>query len=126
MRDKNGEIRRKRGDTQISTLREEYGQTFAPGYPPEATLGMVPEAEGLNRSINCSKEGRQTRRAIESAKQGIDMPFKVCGRSPNYASECAQSRLARDKSGCFLEQVEETERGACGCYVFALQNGETT
>ena len=47
MRDKNGEICRKRGDTQITTLREEYGQTFAPGYPPEATLGMVLEAEGL-------------------------------------------------------------------------------
>ena len=47
MRDKNGEIRKKRGDTQISTLREEYGQTFAPGYPPEATLETVVEAEGL-------------------------------------------------------------------------------
>jgi hypothetical protein len=47
MRDKNGEIRKKRGDTQITTLRDEYGQTFAPGYPPEATLGMVLEAEGL-------------------------------------------------------------------------------
>jgi hypothetical protein len=47
MRDKNGEIHKKRGDTQISTLREEYGQNFASGYLPEATLGTVLEAEGL-------------------------------------------------------------------------------
>lgn len=41
MRDKNGAIRRKRKDTQVRTLRKEYGADFAKGYPPETTLGTV-------------------------------------------------------------------------------------
>ena len=37
-RDKNGEIGRKHGNTLVSTLREIYGPSFAPGYPPTAKL----------------------------------------------------------------------------------------
>ena len=31
MRDSNGDIRRKRGDTKVDTLRQTYGSDFAPG-----------------------------------------------------------------------------------------------
>ena len=40
-RDKGGEIRRKRKDTLVKTLRAEYGAHFAKGFKPEATLGDV-------------------------------------------------------------------------------------
>ena len=47
MRDQDGEIRRKRSDTLIRTLREEYGEGFAAGYRSDAKLGTVLKREGL-------------------------------------------------------------------------------
>ena len=47
MRDQDGEIRKKRRDTLVETLRNEYGPTFAEGYRSDATLGTVLKKEGL-------------------------------------------------------------------------------
>jgi hypothetical protein len=40
-RDGNGEIRRKRSDTLVGTLRREYGDDFAEGFRSDAKLGTV-------------------------------------------------------------------------------------
>ncbi len=40
-RDENGEIRRKRSDTLVSTLRKEYGDDFASDFRSDAKLGTV-------------------------------------------------------------------------------------
>lgn len=40
-RDDTGEIRHKRGDTLVSTLRRTYGEDFARGYRSDAKLGEV-------------------------------------------------------------------------------------
>lgn len=40
-RDKNGEISRKHGNTLISTLRQTYGQNFAPGIAGNIKLSDV-------------------------------------------------------------------------------------
>jgi hypothetical protein len=48
MRDQDGTIRKKRGDTKIETLRQEYGENFAKGYPDDATLAEVLEKEGAD------------------------------------------------------------------------------
>jgi hypothetical protein len=40
-RDENGEIRRKRSDTLVRTLRREYGDNFAGDFRSDATLGRV-------------------------------------------------------------------------------------
>jgi hypothetical protein len=40
-RDDNGEIRRKRSDTLVGTLREEYGDDFAEGFRSDAQLGTL-------------------------------------------------------------------------------------
>lgn len=45
MRDGDGEIRKKRSDTLIGTLRKEYGANFARGYRVDAKLGTVLERE---------------------------------------------------------------------------------
>jgi hypothetical protein len=45
-RDENGTIRRKRSDTLIGTLREEYGEDFASGIRSDATLGTLLERTG--------------------------------------------------------------------------------
>jgi hypothetical protein len=45
-RDENGEIRRKRSDTLVGTLREEYGEDFAAGMRSDATLGTLLERTG--------------------------------------------------------------------------------
>lgn len=47
MRDHDGEIRKKRSDTLIGTLRETYGAEFAKGYRSDAKLGTVLEKEGV-------------------------------------------------------------------------------
>ena len=47
MRDQDGEIRKKRSDTLVRTLREEYGDGFAPGYRADTKLGTVLQREGL-------------------------------------------------------------------------------
>lgn len=58
MRDNDGEIRKKRSDTLISTLREEYGDHVAKGYRSDATLGTVLEKEGLDSLDQLLKKKR--------------------------------------------------------------------
>lgn len=48
MRDHDGEIRKKRRDTKVETLRDTYGPDFAKGYRADATLGTVLKREGLD------------------------------------------------------------------------------
>jgi len=45
--DQNGEIRRKRGDTLVGTLRETYGEDFASGYRSDTKLKTLLEREGV-------------------------------------------------------------------------------
>lgn len=45
-RDENGEIRRKRSDTKVRTLRETYGADFLPHFRSDATLGTVLKKTG--------------------------------------------------------------------------------
>jgi hypothetical protein len=47
MRDADGEIRKKRSDTLIGTIRAEYGDHVAKGYRSDAQLGTVLDREGL-------------------------------------------------------------------------------
>jgi hypothetical protein len=47
-RDKDGTIREKRSDTKVETLREEYGDRFAPGVRSDAKLGSVKEREKVS------------------------------------------------------------------------------
>jgi len=45
-RDANGRIREKRGDTLVRTLRDEYGEGFAPGFRSDTKLETVREETG--------------------------------------------------------------------------------
>ena len=45
-RDDDGEIRHKRRDTLVRTLRETYGDDFAPGIRGDAKLGTLLERAG--------------------------------------------------------------------------------
>ena len=47
-RDQDGEIRKKRSDTLVRTLRQEYGDDFANGYRADAQLGTVLDKEGVD------------------------------------------------------------------------------
>ena len=46
LRDENGQIREKNGNTRISTLRGTYGDSFAPGTRGDAHLSTLLEREG--------------------------------------------------------------------------------
>ena len=43
--DNDGEIRHKRSDTRVGTLRRTYGEDFASGYRSDAKLGTVLDRE---------------------------------------------------------------------------------
>lgn len=47
-RDNDGEIRHKRSDTLVGTLRETYGADFAKGYRSDAKLGTVLDRENAD------------------------------------------------------------------------------
>jgi len=49
-RDNDGEIRQKRGDTLVRTLRETYGPDFAPGVRGDARLDTLRERTGESLS----------------------------------------------------------------------------
>ena len=59
MRDADGEIRHKRRDTLVSTLRNEYGDHVAPGYRSDAKLGTVLDKEGLETLDQLLKQSRR-------------------------------------------------------------------
>jgi hypothetical protein len=46
-RNNNGEIRKKREDTLVRTLRDTYGDDFARGYRSDTELGTVLKREGV-------------------------------------------------------------------------------
>jgi hypothetical protein len=46
-RDHDGEIRKKRSDTLVKTLRDTYGTEFARDYRGDAKLGTVLKREGV-------------------------------------------------------------------------------
>jgi hypothetical protein len=48
MRDRDGEIRHRRSDTLVGTLRTSYGPDFAKGYRFDAPLGTVLKNEGVD------------------------------------------------------------------------------
>ena len=47
-RDNDGEIRRKRSDTLVGTLRKEYGEGFLRNYRSTTQLGSVLKKEGVD------------------------------------------------------------------------------
>jgi hypothetical protein len=55
---KAGQIREKRADTLVGTLRKEYGPEFARGYRSDATLGKVRNDTGksLHQLIKGSRK----------------------------------------------------------------------
>lgn len=56
-RDKDGEIRQKRSDTLVRTLRGTYGADFAKGYRSDAKLGTVLENERAHTLSELLKRG---------------------------------------------------------------------
>lgn len=48
MRDQDGQIRQKRSDTQVGTLRKTYGADFAKGTRSDAELGTVLKKAGVD------------------------------------------------------------------------------
>jgi hypothetical protein len=57
-RDENGEIRRKRSDTRIDTLRQTYGDNFAPGARGDMRLGALLQRTGANSLYDYLKNKR--------------------------------------------------------------------
>jgi hypothetical protein len=58
-RDLDGEIRRKRGDTLVGTLRQTYGEDFAPGARSDMRLDTLLDrtgTESLNQLLRDQKK----------------------------------------------------------------------
>lgn len=50
-RDENGQLRRKRGDTEVGTLERQYGRDF--GARSDVHLGRFWSAKGRGRCMGC-------------------------------------------------------------------------
>jgi hypothetical protein len=59
-RDENGTIRKKRRDTLVRTLRDEYGEEFAPDTRDDTKLGTVLDRAGAE-SLSEYLKGRRRR-----------------------------------------------------------------
>ena len=46
-RDADGRISQKHGNTKVGTLRDTYGEGFAPGYDPDTRLNNLLAREGV-------------------------------------------------------------------------------
>jgi hypothetical protein len=57
--DQDGEIRRKRSDTLVGTLRETYGPGFAPGVRSDAKLGTLLDRTGSSSLTEYLKKPKQ-------------------------------------------------------------------
>jgi len=60
MRGHDGEIRKRRSDTLVGTLRKEYGVNFALGYRADTKLGTVLKREGVETLDQLRRKRRQT------------------------------------------------------------------
>jgi hypothetical protein len=58
-RDNNGEIRQKRGDTPIKTLRKTYGPDFAPGVRGDTRLETLRERAGGESLSKLAKDAQR-------------------------------------------------------------------
>ena len=67
-RDKDGTIREKRSDTKVGTLRDEYGDRFAPGVRSDAKLETV-----KNRENASSLDGLLRKFGIRQNRQGDEV-----------------------------------------------------
>ncbi len=56
-RDRNGEIRHKRGNTLVGTLRDEYGKNFALGYRSDTELRTVLKDAGVKTLDQFRRKG---------------------------------------------------------------------
>jgi hypothetical protein len=57
-RDRDGEIRHKRRDTRVDTMRDIYGPDFAPGIRGDAKLGTVLDRAGVDTLSEYLKKNR--------------------------------------------------------------------
>lgn len=62
MRDRDGEIHKKRSDTLVKTLRKEYGDSFASGYRSDTKLGTVLKRERVATLDQLLKKPQSVRR----------------------------------------------------------------
>jgi hypothetical protein len=56
-RDEDGTIHKKRSDTQVDTLRQEYGPGFAQGARSDMTLGTLLQRTGMSSLSEYLKAG---------------------------------------------------------------------
>jgi len=57
-RDNDGEIRRKNGSTRVGTLRQTYGENFAPGVRGDMKLENLLERKGADSLSKLVRRGR--------------------------------------------------------------------
>jgi hypothetical protein len=58
-RDQNGQIERKKGNTKLGTLREEYGEDLAPGIRSDAKLENVLDRLGYDSLSELLRRSRR-------------------------------------------------------------------
>lgn len=82
MRDENGQIREKRTDTKIDTLRKEYVDDFANGSRADANRGTVKKCEGVE----------SIKKFLKKQKKQTSRSTYVDGIAPRRSLGCGRKR----------------------------------
>jgi hypothetical protein len=70
-RDQDGQIRAKNGSTLVRTLRQTYGEDFAPGVRSDMKLDTLLERTGAQSPTELLKKASRPRPARERAHAGV-------------------------------------------------------
>jgi len=108
VRDHDGEIRHKRSDTKISTLREIYGKNVAPGFRSDAKLGTVLNKTGAHSLSGLIKNKSSSNISSRSKDYTKRTPAFYKANTRDF-KEIVQERALRDKEfreGILRESIE--------------------
>jgi hypothetical protein len=108
-RDRDGEIRHKRGDTLVGTLREAYGNDFAKGYRSDTKLSTVLKSTGsetLSEYLEHSKRGSML---VGTLRQEYGRTFAKGRRSDAKLSTVLKSTGSEISNTVFSRITEKFE-----------------
>ncbi len=94
-RDNGAQVREKRGDTRIDTLRQTYGDNFAPGIRGDAHLKTLLDRTGsASLSDYLKSAGRSPVSGNDAEDRAIEKPSNILYASPEQFREAHRKTSA--------------------------------
>lgn len=105
-RDSNGQIREKRGDTRIDTLRQTYGDSFAPGIRGDAHLKTLLDRTGSNSLSDYLKASGHSPVSSKAAEDRVKEKDATIRYAPDRRFREAHRETSTLHAGLFRRLAE--------------------